>query len=417
MENEVANQAIGDCWGKLRTVFFVSCIIFICAIGFVASDIYLPSLPAIADYFKKDAAYVQLTMSLFLLTMAVFQIFSGSLSDKYGRKKVLFICILIFIISSVGCFYAASINELIFYRCLQAIGACAGMSIGQAMVADTYGAKETGRILSITIPLVAFSPAIAPVLGGYVEMLFDWRAIFLLLVVYGFIILIMLLTPIIPNKAKYKENLQIKKAAFDVKIFIKMLKDKKFFGFALFMMTSNATYFSFLAGAPFLLKKFGYSPSAVGYAFCLASFPYMFASLLGRRLSLTRSSLQIIFLGLLLSAMGGILFLFMYFSAWQHMLGLMIPIFVITIGNGLLMPFSSANAIALFPKNSGLVTGTLGSAQLTAASLGTALMGFVENGTFLPFALIVLSFSIFTIIYYLSVFKNSALPSANEGIP
>ncbi|BBH52179.1 multidrug effflux MFS transporter [Fluviispira sanaruensis] len=403
MEHDILVQRECESWGKIRTIFFVSAIIFICAIGFVASDIYLPSLPTIADYFKKDAAYVQLTMSLFLLTMAVFQIFSGSLSDKYGRKRVLFVFSLIFIFASLGCFYSSTINELIIYRCFQALGACAGMSIGQAMVADAFGAKDTGRILSITIPLVAFSPAIAPVLGGYIEILYDWRAIFLVLGIYGFIILFLLCSPIFPkSRAMAKKQ----KSAFEILSFLAMLKNKKFVGFALFMMTSNATYFSFLAGAPFLLKKFGYSPSAVGYAFCIASFPYMFASLLGRRLSFKLSNMQIIFLGLILNIIGGIIFLLMYYFSWQHMAALMIPIFVITIGNGFLMPFSSANAIALFPKNSGLVTGSLGSAQLTAASLGTALMGFIENGTFLPFAAIVLGFSLLTIFYYLAVFGS-----------
>ena len=78
-------------FSKIHRILFISCIIFICAIGFVASDIYLPSLPAIADYYHKEAFWAQSTMTAFLITMAVFQIFSGSLSDKFGRKNVLFL--------------------------------------------------------------------------------------------------------------------------------------------------------------------------------------------------------------------------------------------------------------------------------------------------------------------------------------
>ena len=392
-------------FSKFHRIIFIACIIFICAIGFVASDIYLPSLPAIADYYHKEAFWAQSTMTVFLITMAIFQIFSGSLSDKFGRKKILFICMFIFIISSFGCYLSSSIYELIFFRILQAIGACGGMSIGQAIVADLFNPKEMGRILSITIPLVAFSPAIAPVLGGHIEIHFNWQTNFLLLVGYGIVIIVFLLSPIIPKLVVNNKR----SSAFDIKTFLSILLDKKFFGYALFMMASNATYFSFVAASPFLLKKFGYSPSAVGYALCAASFPYMLASFLGRKLSLRNSSLRIIFFGLFLNVFGGVVLIMMFFSSWHHMLALMIPVFIITIGNGLLMPFSSASAISLYPSNSGLVTGTLGSLQLTAAGLGTVAMGIIENGTLLPLGLLVLCISLFSIFYFIVVYKISSL--------
>ena len=309
-------------------------------------------------------------------------------------------------VASVGCYSSKSIYELIFFRVLQAIGACAGMSIGQAIVADLFNSKEMGRILSITIPLVAFSPAIAPVLGGHIEIHFNWQTNFLILALYGLVVIILLLTPIIPKLSE--QNIQ-KKSAFDIKVFIDVVLNKKFFGYALFMMVSNASYFSFVAACPFLLKKFGYSPAAVGYAFCAASFPYMFASFLGRRLSVTKSSLQIIFFGLCLNIIGGITLIFMFLLQWPHMLALMIPVFIITIGNGLLMPFSSANAISLFPKNAGMVTGTLGSMQLTAAGIGTAVMGIIENGTLFPLGIFVFIIALFSIFYYISVFKISSV--------
>ena len=398
-------------FNKFHRIVFLAGIIFICAIGFVASDIYLPSLPAIAEYYQKDASWAQSTMTVFLITMAIFQIFSGSLSDKFGRKKVLFICMVLFIIASFGCYASSSIYELLFFRILQALGACGGMSVGQAIVADLFNSKEMGRVFSITIPLVAFSPAIAPVLGGHIEINFNWQTNFLLLAGYGFIIVIMLLLPIIP---KLNSNTANKTKTFSFKVFFKIICDKKFFGYALFMMASNATYFSFVAVSPFLLKKFGYSPAAVGYALCAASFPYMFASFLGRKLSFKISSLQIIFLGVCLNLIGGVLLFSMYFINWHHLLALMIPVFIITIGNGLLMPFSSANAISLFPNNAGLVTGTLGSMQLTAAALGTAAMGFVENGTLLPLAILVFFVSLFTICYFLIVFKILSLKVNNK---
>ncbi len=395
-------------FGKIHRAFFIGSIIFICAIGFVSSDIYLPSLPAIAEYYHKDAAWAQSTMSVFFITMAIFQIFSGSLSDKFGRKKILIICMVIFIISSFGCYISSSIYELILFRIFQAIGACSGMSIGQAIVSDLFNSKEMGRILSITIPLVALSPAIAPVLGGHIETQFKWQTNFLLLVGYGIVIIAILLSSIIPKlNEKSKSN-----SVFEFKLFLKIFLDKKFFGYALFMMSSNATYFSFVAASPFLLKKFGYSPSAVGYALCAASFPYMLASFLGRKLSLKNTSLRIIFMGICFNVFGGFLFIPMFILNWNHMLTLMIPVFIITIGNGLLMPFSSANAISLYPNNAGMVTGTLASLQFIAAGIGTAVMGEIENGTLLPLALLVLIISFIAIAYFFIVYGAISLKNS-----
>ncbi|WGL58958.1 multidrug effflux MFS transporter [Pigmentibacter sp. JX0631] len=390
-------------FSKFQRIVFIFTIIIICAIGFVASDIYLPSLPAIAEYFKIEAYWAQYTMTAFLIAMAFCQVFCGALSDKFGRKKILIIFMIIFILASLGCYLSQNIYQLILFRIFQALGACAGMTIGQAIVADLFNAKDMAKILSITIPLVAFSPAIAPVVGGYIETIYNWQTNFLILAGYGVFIIILLVLPIIPASKKQIHSSEIK--TFDSKTLFKIITNRKFFALAFFMKVSNASYFSFLAASPFLLKKFGYSPTVVGYAFCAASFPYMFASLLGRRLSIKKTSFQIIFIGLLLNLLGASLLIIHYFLHWEHLLALMIPVFVITIGNGLLMPFSSANAISLFPKHAGMVTGTIGSIQLTAAGIATGIIGLIENGTLLPIGLFILIIAIIAIFIFLSTFQ------------
>ena len=233
---------------KSHAFFFMVTIIIIAAIGFFASDIYLPSLPSIAQYFHESSLKVQLTMSVFLLTMAIFQVFNGILSDKYGRKKILFILILIFIFASLGCYQSHSLNELILFRFFQGMGAACGLSIGQAIIADLYGPTQSAKPLSIVIPLVAFSPAIAPILGGLIEEYSNWRNIFLFLVGYGVLVLIFLITPIIPKITRVTPIRTGNQGNI-----LQIIKNKQYIGYALFMMTSNACYFAFLAASPFLL--------------------------------------------------------------------------------------------------------------------------------------------------------------------
>lgn len=389
-----------------QTFLFMTTIIIVAAVGFFASDIYLPSLPAIGLYFHESNLNVQLTMTVFLLTMAVCQVFIGALSDKLGRKKVLIFFTCLFILASYGCSQAHTLNELILYRVFQGMGAASGLCIGQAIVADLYGPVHSAKPLSIVIPLVAFSPAIAPILGGIIEEHSIWRNIFLFLSAYGVLMLILIALPIIPKLPVQKKILAQNELAPNWKespIF-KIIKDKRFLGFALFMMNSNAIYFAFLSASPFLLKKFGYSPSEVGYAFCAASFPYMFASLIGRRLSVRYSHVQIIFLGLLMGALGVACMFGFAASHWPNILSILIPVFLICIGSGLIMPFSSASAISLYPQNAGLITGTLATLQLCAAAFGTFMMGLLANGTLYPLSFFDLGVVSFTILYFIKVF-------------
>jgi MFS transporter, DHA1 family, multidrug resistance protein len=211
------------------------------------------------------------------------------------------------------------------------------------------------------------------------------------------------LTPIIPKLNAQKA--QVKLAEGKENIF-QILKNKHFIGFALCMMNSNACYFAFLAAAPFLLKQFGYTPTQVGYAFCASSFPYMFGSFFGRKLSKRHSYLQIILLGLMFDALGVVTMILLSAIHWQHMLAIMIPVFLISIGNGFIMPYSSASAIALSPKNAGFVTGTLGTLQLCAASFGTFMMGVLANGSLYPLALFNSCVVSFTLCYFLFVFRG-----------
>jgi MFS transporter, DHA1 family, multidrug resistance protein len=166
---------------KIAEFFFMATIIPIAAIGFFASDIYLPSFLPLEITFNNSNLDVQLTMSIFLIAMAISQVFIGTLSDKIGRKPVLLCFLFIFIVASFGCFHAQSLNELIFFRFVQGIGAASGMTISQAIVSDLYGPVHSAKPLSIIIPLVAFSPAIAPILGGFIEEMSNWKNIFFFL--------------------------------------------------------------------------------------------------------------------------------------------------------------------------------------------------------------------------------------------
>jgi DHA1 family bicyclomycin/chloramphenicol resistance-like MFS transporter len=155
------------------------------ALGPLSTDLYLPSLPALTAYFGVGEAAGQLTLSAFLLGLAGGQIIYGPLSDRYGRRPVLLFGLALYAIASIVCVFAPSIQVLVIARFCQACGACVGPVLGRAVVRDVYGREGAARILSYLSAAIALAPAIGPIIGGFVETWFGWRANFIVLSLYG----------------------------------------------------------------------------------------------------------------------------------------------------------------------------------------------------------------------------------------
>src|SRR5262245_47681823 len=148
-------------------------------------DMYLPALPTIGLAFSAVPGYVQLSLASFFLGMAIGQAFYGPLTDRFGRKRPLFVGLSIFVIASAGCALATSINVLILLRFFQALGACAGPVIARAIVRDLFEAREAVRVFSLMVLVLGVSPVLAPLVGGQILAFFDWRVIFWVTTTFG----------------------------------------------------------------------------------------------------------------------------------------------------------------------------------------------------------------------------------------
>src|SRR5215203_1340378 len=160
------------------------------AIGPFSIDMYLPAFPDIAKNLHSTVAQVTLSLSSFFIGISAGQLLYGPLLERFGRKKPLYIGLCIYLLASIGCALAASVNALIVLRLLQALGGCVGMVAARAMVRDLFEVKENAKIFSTLMLVVAVSPIIAPTLGGYVTAVLGWRYIFVILVIIVIIILI-----------------------------------------------------------------------------------------------------------------------------------------------------------------------------------------------------------------------------------
>ncbi|MEJ2632287.1 MAG: MFS transporter [Acidihalobacter sp.] len=174
---------------KPQFVVFIAAMVMMSMIGIFSSDIYLPSMPYMASYFGVDYGVIQKTITVYLVGLAVFQLFYGPISDHFGRRRVLIAGLTIYIAASLGCVLSSSVTQLLLFRFFQAVGACAGLVMGRTIVTDMFDKSESPHVFSIVLPFVAMSPAIAPVIGGHVQELLGWRFVMAFTVLFGSVLL------------------------------------------------------------------------------------------------------------------------------------------------------------------------------------------------------------------------------------
>lgn len=233
-------------------------------LGFLATDMYLPAFENIRTEMQTSQSLIGLTLTLFLLGMAIGQLIYGPLSDKIGRIKVLTGGITLFSIATAVCFFANSIEVFLVARFVQALGACSASVIWQAIVIDRYDSKMSQRIFAMIMPLVALSPALAPLAGAVLEANFGWRSIFITLLLLGILLIISTYyqdesAPLLESKEPLKTKL--------INNYKQLLNSRKFMGNMLIFAGCSAAFFAWLTGSPFVMSKMGYSGADIGMSY------------------------------------------------------------------------------------------------------------------------------------------------------
>ena len=233
-------------------------------LGLLATDMYLPAFNLIQDEFATTQQYIGLSLSIFLLGMALGQIAYGPLSDRIGRIKVLIAGMLLFSLASLLAAFSANFETFLVARFLQALGACSAAVIWQSVVIDRYSGKVSERIFATIMPLVALSPALAPILGSVLEGQFGWRSIFVVLAIFGGVLAIVTLKESESVNKDKKHEKVLTQLSHDYK---QILSSKKFVGNMLIFSAASAAFFAYLTGSPFVMNAMGYSPTDIALSF------------------------------------------------------------------------------------------------------------------------------------------------------
>ena len=338
-------------------------------LGFLATDMYLPAFAAIQADLQTPASAVSASLSLFLAGFAADQLLWGPLSDRYGRKPVLFIGLTIFALGSLGMLWVENAATLLILRFVQAVGVCAAAVIWQALVTDYYPSQKVNRIFATIMPLVGLSPALAPLLGSWLLVHFSWQAIFATL----FAITVVLILPIFWLKptTKARNNSQ------DGLTFTDLLRSKTYRGNVLIYAACSASFFAWLTGSPFILSEMGYSPAVIGLSYVPQTIAFLIGGY-GCRAALQKwQGKQLLPWLLVLFAVSVIATWAAGFISHVSLVEILIPFCVMAIANGAIYPIVVAQALRPFPHATGRAAALQNTLQLGLCFLASLVVSWL----------------------------------------
>jgi DHA1 family bicyclomycin/chloramphenicol resistance-like MFS transporter len=331
---------------------------------------FIPSLPALADDLGSSYAFMQIAVSGYLLMTAFMQLLIGPLSDRYGRRPVILISLVIFILASLGCIIAEDGETFMIFRMCQAAVA-SGMVLSRTIVRDLLEPNEAASMIGYMTAAMALVPMFGPMYGGAMEEALGWRATFWSFVVFGTAILWLCWIDLgETNKTKsssFKEQ---------IKAYPDLLRARRFWGYTLTAAFASGSFFALLGGGPFVGREiFGLSPAATGLYLGMIAFGYMSGNLITGRYASRMGINRTMMAGCLISTFGIGTGLLINLFVVQHPLAVFGFCVFVGLGNGLTMPSATTGILSVRPGLAGSASG-LGSAMMIGGGAGlSALAG------------------------------------------
>ncbi|WP_328401303.1 Bcr/CflA family multidrug efflux MFS transporter [Streptomyces sp. NBC_00390] len=359
----------------------------------LSMDMYLPALPAVTDSLHAPAATVQLTLTACLLGMALGQLVVGPMSDKWGRRRPLLAGMAVYAVATVLCALAPTAELLIAFRLLQGLAGAAGIVIARAVVRDLYDGVEMARFFSTLMLVSGVAPIVAPLIGGQVLRITDWRGIFVVLAAVGVLLTAVVLKWLhetLPPQRRHGGGV-----GEALRTMRGLLADRVFTGYTLTGGFAFAALFAYISASPFVVQEiYGASPQTFSLLFGLNSVGLITVGQINGKLLVGRVSLdKALGIGLSVIALAAAALLLMTSGVFGRV-GL-VPVaaglFVLMSAMGLAMPNTNALALLRTPHAAGSASALIGTTSFLIGAIASPLVGIAGEATAVPMAVVQLT--------------------------
>ncbi len=349
------------------------------AFGPLSIDMYLPAFAAIAADFGVSTARVELSLASFFVGLALGQLLHGALSDRFGRRPVVLFGLGLYVLACVACALAPSVEFLVGARFVQALAACAGIVVSRAVVRDKFEPREAARVFSMLMLVMGVAPILAPVIGSIVSAVLGWRALFVVLAIFG----------LLAARAVYVKLPETRVPNSTRPSVLRVLADRAFVRNAVAGGTAYAGMFAYITGAPFVfIEAFGLSPQQFGLLFGANAVALIASSQLNRRLLVRWDMQRILRWAFPALAVAGTLLAASAYFRWGFW-GLAAPLWLYVGILGMTYPNTTASAMQAHAANAGAASAWLGTIQFTVAACAAALVSHLHDGSALAMAAVV----------------------------
>lgn len=350
----------------------IATLILMSGLAALTMNVFLPSLPGMTAYFQTDYGLMQLSVALYLGTTAIFQLFIGPISDKIGRRPVILWGIVGFLLATVGCLLATSIEVFLFFRMCQTSIAVT-MVLSRAIVRDLYEQDKAASMIGYVSMGMAVVPMVGPVIGGALDHAFGWQSSFWLLLILGGLIFVLVWVDLGETGTKSGRTLGQQFGEYP-----ELLRSPRFWGYSIASGASSGAFFAYLVGGPFVGDViFNLPPSTLGLYFGAPALGYMIGNFLTGRFSARVGLNLMILYGCLFTILGVALSMLVFLAdaaSPASFFGLMA---FVGLGNGMSIPNATAGMLSVRPHLAATASGLGGSMMIGIGAILGGLAGAV----------------------------------------
>jgi len=379
-------------------------LILIAGVSALSMNVFLPSLPNMTEYFETEYRLMQLSVAIYLGVNAALQILVGPISDRYGRRPVVIWGFVIFVLASVGCIFATSIEVFLAFRMLQAF-VVVGMVLSRAIVRDMVPQDQAASMMGYVTMGMAVVPMIGPAIGGVLDQAFGWQSNFWLLALLGIVTIWLVWSDL-------GETATARSASFaeQFRQYPELLTARRFWGYCLAAAFGSGSFFAYLGGAPFVGSEvFGLEPAVLGLYFGAPAVGYFLGNWASGRFSVRYGINRMILSGALIVITGMALSLTTFLAGLGTAEVFFAFMSFVGLGNGLIIPNANAGMLSVRPHLAGSASGLGGAIMIGGGAVLSALAGALLTPGTGPYPLlwIMLITSVFALISILYVIQRA----------